>query len=190
MEGILLLVLCGKFCTGKDTIQKEILKMGMNPVVSYTTRPRREDEQNGVKCHFITKDEFFRKERQGFLAGMTSYKVATGDFWHYGYALGDLTDDKAIIMNPYGLKQLRKLDCLNLVVFYITARDTTVLERARQRGDEPEEILRRMGQDVEDFVDIDREVDFVFSNDLGLSPELIAEMIFYTYRKATGYQAG
>ena len=37
--------------------------------------------------------------------------------------------------------------------------------------------------DDEDFNDIDKEIDFSFSNDLGLKPELLAEMILYTYSK-------
>ncbi len=36
-----LLLLCGKSCAGKDTIQKELIKIGMKSVVTYTTRPPR-----------------------------------------------------------------------------------------------------------------------------------------------------
>ena len=31
-----MLLLCGKSCAGKDTVQKELIKMGMKSIVSYT----------------------------------------------------------------------------------------------------------------------------------------------------------
>lgn len=83
--------------------------MGMNSVVSYTTRPLRPGEEQDIAYHFITKEDFFKKEQQGFFAETTSYNVATGDIWYYGSAAEDLTDDKVIIVNPEGLKKLKKL---------------------------------------------------------------------------------
>lgn len=104
-----MLLLCGKTATGKNTIQNELIKMGMKSVVTYTTRPSREGEIDGIDYHFITKEEFFRKKEQNFFAETTSYDVATGDKWYYGSAVEDLTDDKAIIVNPHGLKDRKSV---------------------------------------------------------------------------------
>lgn len=178
-----MLLLCGKSCSGKDTIKKELIKIGMNPIVTYTTRPPRENEVGGVAYHFITKDEFLEKERQGFFAETTSYNVATGETWYYGSALEDFGDNKVIIVNPYGLRQIRKIKLLNPIAFYLTAGEETIWNRLRQRGDDSAEARRRLNADDKDFSDIDKDIDFSFSNDLGLKPELLAEMIFYTYNK-------
>ena len=181
-----MLLLCGKSCAGKDTIQKELIKMGMQSVVSYTTRPPREHETEGVEYHFITKEEFLEKEKQGFFAETVSYNVATDETWYYGSAVEDLTDDKVMIVNPQGLRQIQKIRSLNPVTFYITAGEETIWNRLRQRGDDSAEARRRLNADDEDFFGIEKDIDFSFSNDLGLKPEVLAEMIMYTYKKVNG----
>lgn len=181
-----MLLLCGKSCAGKDTIQKELIKMGMKSVVSYTTRPPRQGEVDGVTYHFITREEFFEKYHNGFFAETTSYKVASGETWCYGSALEDLTDDKVIIVNPYGLQQIRKLPSLNPIAFYITVGEETIWSRLKERADNTAEARRRLKADAEDFSNIENEVDFSFSNELGLKPKSLAEIIFYTYNKVIG----
>ncbi len=177
-----MILLCGKSCAGKDTIQKELIKMGMRSVVSYTTRPPRNGEMDGITYHFITKEEFLEKEKQGFFAETTSYNVANGETWYYGSAVEDLTDDKVAIVNPEGLRQIKKIKSLNPIAFYIIADEETIWNRLRQRGDDAAEARRRLNVDDIDFADIDKDVDFSFRN-VGLKPELLAEMILYTYRK-------
>lgn len=178
-----MLLLCGKSCTGKSTIIEELRKLGIKEVVSYSTRPPRPGEVDGIAYHFITKEEFFEKEKQGFFAETTSYNVASGETWHYGSAMEDLTDDKVIIVNPHGLKQIRKMKQLNPIAFHIIASKTTILDRAKKRGDNTDEVLRRLIADDFDFEDINNYIDFAFRNDLGLSPKVMAEMILNTYKK-------
>lgn len=180
-----MLLLCGKSCSGKDTIKKELIKRGMNGVVTYTTRPSRENETDGISYHFISKEDFLEKENQGFFAETTSYNAANGDTWHYGSAAEDLTDDKVIIVNPCGLRQLQKIKSLNTIAFYITVSEATIRKRLKQRSDDIEEAERRINADNIDFADINKYVDFIFNNDSGLKPELLAEMILYTYNKAS-----
>ena len=176
-----MLLLCGKSCTGKSTIIEELRKLGIKEVVSYSTRPPRPGEVDGIAYHFITKEEFFEKEKQGFFAETTSYNVASGETWHYGSAMEDLTDDKVIIVNPHGLKQIRKMKQLNPIAFHIIVSKTTIMDRAKKRGDNTDEVLRRLIAD--DFEDINNYIDFAFRNDLGLSPKVMAEMILNTYKK-------
>lgn len=178
-----MLLLCGKSCAGKDTVQKELIKMGMKSIVSYTTRPPREHETEGVEYHYISKEEFLQKEKDGFFAETVYYDVATGDRWYYGSAVEDLSDDKVIIVNPHGLKQLRKIKSLNLVTFHITAGEETIWNRLRERGDNAAEARRRLNEDDKDFLGIENYVDFSFSNDIGLPPKVLAEIIKYTYDK-------
>ena len=170
-------------CSGKTTIQKQLIKMGMEPIVTYTTRPPRKGEINGVSYHFITKEEFLKKKEQNFFAETTSYNVASGDIWYYGSALEDLSDDKVMIVNPYGLKQIKSIKSLEPISFYILVDDKTIIERVTERGDSIKEAARRLNADNIDFNNIDRYIDFAFKNDLGLKPEWVAEMILYTYKK-------
>lgn len=181
-----MILLVGKTCSGKDTIKKELLKMGMKSVVAYTTRPPREKEVNGISYHFISKEEFLKKEKRGFFAETTFYNAATGETWYYGSATEDLADDKVIIVNPYGLKQYKHNKSLNPISFYITANEEVILDRLKKRGDIAAEARRRLKSDNDDFKDIGKYIDFSLSNDIGLKPRLLAEIILYTYQKIIG----
>lgn len=181
-----MICLLGKSCAGKDTIQKELLKMGMESVVSYTTRPPRPGEIDGVAYHFITRKDFLEKEKKGFFAETTAYNVAIGDTWYYGSAIDDLTDEKVAIINPHGLRQLRQIQSLNPIAFYILANEETIWNRLRERGDNLQEARRRFDEDNRDFYDIEKYIDFAFRNDLGIKPVTLAETILYTYNKVIG----
>lgn len=176
-----MLVLLGKTAVGKDTILKEITKLGLKPVVSYTTRPMREGEVDGVNYHFIDKSQFRRMKLQGFFAETTSYNVATGETWYYGTLLKDLNDDSVVILNPEGLRTLKENKDLNIVSFLITAKDETLRNRLEKRGDNPKEAERRLEADRNDFKDIHELVDFSFSNDLGIRVPILSNLIYMTY---------
>lgn len=47
-----MIILVGKSCSGKDTVVKELTKMGYNKIVTCTTRPPRPGEINGREYHF------------------------------------------------------------------------------------------------------------------------------------------
>lgn len=49
----------------------------MQSVVSYTTRPKRIGEVDGIDYHFITEDDFFNKQKENFFAEVKSYEVFT-----------------------------------------------------------------------------------------------------------------
>ena len=181
-----MILLVGKTCSGKSTIAKELVKLGLKEAISYTTRPPRQGEVDGVAYHFITEEEFLEKERQGFFAETVSYNVSGDRTWYYGSAVDDLTDDKVFIANPHGLRQVRKTQSLNPIAFYIMADEDTIWNRLRQRGDDAAEARRRLNADDIDFTGIIQDVDFAFRNDMGLSPETLAEMILYTYNKVNG----
>ena len=67
-----LIIISGTTCAGKDTVVKELLKRNDNLslAVSYTSRPIRDGEQEGVDYYFVSPEEFERK-------------IANGDFLEY-----------------------------------------------------------------------------------------------------------
>ena len=176
-----MLVLVGKTATGKNSIFKYIVRYGLNPIITYTTRPLRNGEVDGETYHFISKEKFLELKENGFFAESTSYNVATGDTWYYGSAAEDYRDNNsAIILNPEGLKQLKNNN-IEFTSFLITASDETIMRRLERRGDKKEEADRRLKADKEDFKDIYDFVDFSFSNDLGIEPSMLAFLICHTY---------
>lgn len=180
-----MILLVGKPCSGKDTIQNELTNMGMGKVIQYTTRPPRENETNNIAYHFITKDEFKEKEKNNFFIETSSYNVASGGTWYYGTATEDVTEDKVIVVSPYALKKLKNMESLNPISFYILVSEDTIFERIKQRGDNITEIKRRLKDDAQIFREIiNNDVDFAIRNDgINIKPRILAEMILYTYKK-------
>ena len=62
-----IICLVGKTGTGKDTIAKFLYEtFGIESICSYTTRPKRDYEINGVEHYFIDKEKmaYLRKHEQ------------------------------------------------------------------------------------------------------------------------------
>ena len=63
----MLVILSGVSGAGKDTIKKELIKR-MEDIISlpsFTSREPRPGEEEGVQYHFISKDEFKEKIKNG-----------------------------------------------------------------------------------------------------------------------------
>ena len=72
-----LLVLSSPSGGGKTTIARTLLQArdDLDYSVSATTRPRREDEQDGADYHFLTRDEFLRRVDAGEFVEWATYEI-------------------------------------------------------------------------------------------------------------------
>lgn len=177
-----MILLLGKTASGKDTILNEIVKQGYKKLVTYTTRPMRPGEAEGINYHYISKEEFLLKEHKGFFAETTSYNVATGETWYYGSALEDFNRDKVMIVNPDGVKRVSQIKSLNPVVFYIQADEEVIRKRLLKRGDNKVESERRIAADDRDFFGIEKYVDFFVWNNGHFSPGGVADEVIKKYK--------
>lgn len=153
---IKVIALMGKAGSGKDTILTTLTHRypdEYNEIVSCTTRPPREREIDGVNYHFLTLDEFHRKEIDGDMLETTEFNS-----WHYGTALSSLSVDKVNIgvFNPAGVRSLLQNRIIDLTVYYIWTNDKERLIRQLLREQEPNvhEIVRRFAADETDFSDL------------------------------------
>ena len=184
----MLTVLIGKSCGGKDTIKKELIKRGMNSIVTYTTRQKREGEEEGITYHFVSLGDFLTKELKGEFAETTSYNTANMGTVYYGTALEDLKnapDNTVIILNPDGLRAIKKITGLDFVSFYVKAKKSVLKKRLKERGDNRKEAKRRMKADRRDFKGILNEVDYFIENNGNKSVTELADTIQFiaNYRK-------
>ena len=157
-----MIVLVGESASGKSTIERHLcIYHGFRRTISYTTRPPRPSEEDGVDYHFISRDDFLNKQRAGFFAEVGKYNG-----WYYGTAREDCTDDKVAVLTPHGLRQMRAIPGINVVSFYIKTLRKDRLIRALNRDItvDIEEIKRRDGSDVGQFDGIEDEVDHVIHN--------------------------
>ena len=155
--------LMGKSSSGKDTIFKEINNdkdLDLKPIISYTTRPKRINETNGVEYFFINKDELNEFEKQNKVIEKRVYHTVHGD-WFYGTINdGQINLDKnnyMLITTLDSYKSLRDYFGDDKVFpFYIDIEDGIRLERALEREkmqDKPnyDELCRRFLADNKDF---------------------------------------
>ena len=160
----MLCCILGKSGSGKDTIVKELLEYNkdIKVAISYTTRPMRKNETNGVEYNFITEKQFMDKLSKGEFIETREYKVINesgqDDIWHYGLAYDSFTlnEDYMVIVDPQGLKALKeKLGDALIISFYIFAEEGIRLNRCTNREnithEKLDEINRRFKADEKDF---------------------------------------
>lgn len=176
-----MLVLVGKSCVGKDTIQKILVnEYGMDKVVTYTTRPPRDGEVDGVDYHFKNWD---RDTIPFFFAELTEYHVANGETWYYGSSIWSYedSDNKVIILNPEGLKSVREKG-LDIFAVEINAPEKEIRKRQMERGDDELEAMRRFEHDVIDFKDVGILTDTCVTNWGEAGPDRCARNIYQLYQ--------
>lgn len=152
----------GKSSTGKDTVFKELLKnekFNFRTIVSYTTRPVRAGEKEGVEYHFTDEEGFNKLKASGKVIEDRTYNTVHG-IWRYFTA-----DDGQVDFN-YDYITIGTLESFVKVADYygrdriipimIELDDGVRLQRALNREKKQlqpkyEEMCRRFLADSEDF---------------------------------------
>lgn len=173
-----MICIIGESGCGKSTVERILSDTyGFNRIVSYTSRPQRGLEIDGVDYRFVSEEDFIELKNGGFFAETGEYRK-----WYYGTPKNQCTDDKVCVVTPSGLRQLKNNPELNIVSFYIQINRRDRLIKLLQRDSDIEECYRRSLSDCGQFDAVDKEVDYVINNDgYTLCPEVIAEMIYELY---------
>ena len=158
-----LFCLMGKSSCGKDTLYKRILSEGNLPLktlVSYTTRPIRSGETNGVEYYFLTEEQLTSLEQENKIIELRAYHTVHG-IWKY-FTVNDhqidlLKNDYLVIGTLESFQTLRAyFGSDRLVPLYIEVDPGERLQRALNRErlqQEPKyaELCRRFLADEADF---------------------------------------
>lgn len=156
--------LVGKSCSGKDTIAKELENMGYERIVTYTTRPMRNGEVDGVEYHFVTKKQFLNMVENCEFAEWRDYKTNDG-IWYYGSRFLDYAGkNKVIILTPDGFRNVNNKCISDLVSFYINVNRRELKRRSILRRDDKRESRRRRKADKKDFKGVNKIVDYIVDN--------------------------
>jgi guanylate kinase len=143
-----LFIVCAPSGGGKTTIVKSVLERdpALKLSVSYTTRPARPGEHDGVHYHFIDVPEFDRLRKQNaFLehALVHGHYYATSRLWLEAELLQG--NDVLLEIDVQGAEQVRKLIPGAIGVFILPPSWELLRERLVGRGqDEPAVIARRL----------------------------------------------
>ena len=183
-----IIAIMGKAGAGKDTFMNELVKIMPNtkPIISCTTRPIREGEQDGVNYHYLTHDQFAEQVLNGKMLEATVFND-----WCYGTSLNNLSLDclNIGVFNPEGVEILRANSHINLTVVYIKASDKVRLLRQLNREEHPDchEIARRFMADEKDFEETRIKniiaPDCIITNDGQFSISALAEAFYQQWRE-------
>ena len=156
-----LIILVGCSASGKDTVMNRLIKeFDVKPVISYTTRPIRNCEQEGREYHFITEEEFERMKDNDEFVETRVYKTVNGN-WYYGLPKNgiDLEDDNnyITILDFDGLLELEiwlrsigQIDKLTSIYIDVTEQNRLIRSLNREQNmtkRQVEEVIRRYHDD-------------------------------------------
>lgn len=155
--------LVGQTNSGKTTLLNSLKKLGYESIITYTTRPIRDREEDGVDYHFIDDDEYFYMEYMDFLA--SKFEAENG--WKYGININDLKFDKkyVIVIEPHGLRSLiRRVGKSNVTSIYLDIPLSSRISRGLKRDEDTFELIRRLDSDEKDFKNFEDEADYTLDS--------------------------
>lgn len=176
----MLVVVSGPSGVGKSTIVAELARARPQvvPIVTATTRKRRDNEVNGVHYHFLSESEFADLlERDGLLEHADNH-----GHW-YGTPIDQVRGilaagrDAILTISPEGARNVRRRVPDALLIFVMPPSMEDLDHRLRGRGSESEASLRRRRRDAERWMAEAGDYDHVVVNETG-RPEEAAERIW------------
>lgn len=142
-----MIVLIGASASGKTEVAKRLIsEYSFSKIVTYTTRPKRKNEVNGKDYHFVTKDKFLKLKDKKFFLETTEYNEN-----FYGTPLNEIALNKVLIIEPIGFKELKKLKDPSIISFYITGSEENRRRHMIERGDNIEDVEKRIINDRKTF---------------------------------------
>lgn len=163
--------LVGKSGSGKTTICEKLRSKGYQPLDSYTTRPKRTDDEIG---HVFVDQEGFDAIRHDLVA-YTKF-----DEYEYGATRNQFEECDIYVLDPKGVEELvEKVGRDRLYIVYLTAleakRFTRMVETRGQKS-----AFQRVKHDekaFDGFVDFDFALENNYSADLSYNVRMIELII-------------
>jgi guanylate kinase len=149
------IIIVGSGGSGKDFLRKKFTSKGFTYGISFTSRPPRVDEKEGVDYFFRDKD-FFELNKEIFL------EIQEFNGWYYGISKGEFEEKNLFILSPAGLKSLPKEYRDRSMVIYLDPPLSLRAERLMERSD-ADSMERRILADKEDFFEFS-DYDMIIKN--------------------------
>lgn len=143
------IIFVGRMGSGKTTLAHQLVdNYGYTMWPSMTTRPMRPGEVDGIDYMFVNDEQFTSSAAYGYITAVREYQTEQG-LWRYGFPIPP-DENTVSILDPKGLSEVIDRIPDPYGVFVDTDPDICRY-RALARGDDPNEILRRMDRDEDEF---------------------------------------
>jgi guanylate kinase len=147
-------ILVGPTCSGKTYLRKKMENRGIIFMISYTSRPPRENEEDAVHYHFRSKEEFEKLIKDDFFHEYTEYNG-----FYYGTGLNEWRMGGGFVMEIDGINHISVDDRKDCFIIYLdTPLDIRVKRMKEERGWENKDVVKRITTDnvtFKDFSDYD-----------------------------------
>ena len=173
-----IIALVGKAGAGKDYLMRAALSAlpGLHEIVTGTTRPPREGEQQGKEYWFMSDEQFEAYEANGEMLETTIFNN-----WHYGTPFSSLSLEhmNIAVVNPEGVRAMLSNPRVEVYPIFVDVRAKTRLLRQLDRELAPnvDEIIRRYSADEKDFENIDFDFSAVVRNESAFDAALAVQTI-------------
>ena len=141
MKGKIIIV--GPGGSGKDFLRKKMVDKGFEYGISFTSRPPREGEKEGIDYYYRDED-FFKANNDIFL------ELQEFNGWRYGISKGEFSIKNLFILSPSGLRSLPKSFRDESFVIYLNPIAEIRRKRLEERND-ADDVERRFLADERDF---------------------------------------
>lgn len=157
-----IIALVGRSAVGKTTLEKLLEKEhGFAPLISHTSRPRRDGEIEGNEYYFTDNDTILKMIEDDMVLEDVSY-IVNGEEWRYALARTEVAaktkknKNTIVTVNPHGIKQLMEQPDVasQMIIVYMVADDNLQFryyQRESESLDTAKKWKQRKYQDDLDF---------------------------------------
>jgi len=153
---------------GKTTVVERLIQLMPDLLMSrsYTSRPARPGEADGVDYNFVSRERF-----EAMIAGGQFLEWAEYAGHFYGTSVVDTERelergiDLVLVIEVQGARQVRRHTRSSVLVFLLPPSSEALETRLRSRGEDSEEQIRRRLQVAREELRAVSEYDYVVVND-------------------------
>ncbi len=164
-----LIIISGTTCAGKGTVIKHLLERNKNLYlsISYTSRPKRNNETDGIDYYFVTPEEFQRKIDHGDFLEYAQVQYGC----YYGTPKKEIEEklekgiDVILEIDVEGAKQVKTLFPETILIFIMAPSMEEVKRRIKMRNTEnAEQIIKRFKKAYNEINEVNK-YNYVVIND-------------------------
>ena len=164
----LLFIVSAPSGTGKTTLVEKLVKVTdhLKMSRSYTSRPPRGDEVNGVDYNFVSRARF---EQMASAGEFLEWADVFGNLYGTHAAETDKSmesgDDVVLVIDVQGARKVRALGVPHIGIFVLPPSYPVLEKRLRGRSKDSEEAMRRRLQVAREEISAFEEYHYVVIND-------------------------